>query len=302
MDLEQIRIVVAVHEHGSTLGASRALPFSRSTIRRRLAALEASLDVSLFERTAAGLAATAAGEVLASRGRELLSERDALADTIRHVGGHPRGSVRVGLPPGMPPAAVVAAQRLLHQRFPGLALSFCITARPPQQLVDRVDVAITFHAESSPLFDFTSIGRIPVRLLASPRYLAAHPPIDTVADIAAHRLLVWSPPGVVAPTHLPRQDGPDVPVQPSLTSDSPFFIRHCGAVGEGLIFAPGRQGDPLEPGPLVPVLPGIIETVVEARLAVAHVSADVPAVREMVRFIVQLAEHGVGLGGPGASL
>ena len=103
MELEQIRAFLAVIEHGSVSRSSRALGLSRATVRRWLEELEASAGTALMIRTPFGIVPTVAGELLASKGRQLLHETEALVAALREVGHAPTGTVRIALPVGLPP-------------------------------------------------------------------------------------------------------------------------------------------------------------------------------------------------------
>jgi DNA-binding transcriptional LysR family regulator len=66
LDWNDLRYFLAVARGGSTLSASRTLRVSQTTVARRIAALEETLNLTLFEKRPAGYALTAAGgEMLA---------------------------------------------------------------------------------------------------------------------------------------------------------------------------------------------------------------------------------------------
>ena len=64
-----VRSFLAALEHGSLLGAARALGTSQPTLGRHIAELEAQLGVLLFERTGRGLQPTATALRLAESAR-----------------------------------------------------------------------------------------------------------------------------------------------------------------------------------------------------------------------------------------
>jgi DNA-binding transcriptional LysR family regulator len=69
-DWNDLRALLAVARHGSTLAAARHLRTSQTTVARRVAALEAALDLELFERRQDGYRLTEAGrEILAAAER-----------------------------------------------------------------------------------------------------------------------------------------------------------------------------------------------------------------------------------------
>ncbi|MEL6282041.1 MAG: LysR family transcriptional regulator, partial [Pseudomonadota bacterium] len=69
----QVRAFLAVAEEGSFSGAARALKSTQPTIGRQISALEASLGVTLVERSVRGL-------TLTQTGRELLDHVRAMAE------------------------------------------------------------------------------------------------------------------------------------------------------------------------------------------------------------------------------
>lgn len=90
MELEQLRIFLAVAECSSFTGAARQLFVSHSTTSRAVAALEAELGVRLFTRNRRSVELTAAGSVLRAESERLLQAVDAAADAVRTVGADER--------------------------------------------------------------------------------------------------------------------------------------------------------------------------------------------------------------------
>lgn len=93
-DWDLIRSFLAAMEHGSLLGAARALKSSQPTLGRRIAQLEAQLGTPLFERTGRGLRPTATALTLAASAQQMAHaaaqfslratrERTDLSGTVR---------------------------------------------------------------------------------------------------------------------------------------------------------------------------------------------------------------------------
>ena len=74
MDLDDLRALISVIDHGSAAAAAAATRTSRTTLRRRLENLEAQVGVPLLIRGTAGAVPTPAGLALAARGRTLVEE------------------------------------------------------------------------------------------------------------------------------------------------------------------------------------------------------------------------------------
>jgi len=85
MELEKLRIFVAVAERGSFSRGARELYISHSTTSRAVSALEEELGVRLLERDNRVLGLTAAGEVLLREAKALLRQAEELTRKVREA-------------------------------------------------------------------------------------------------------------------------------------------------------------------------------------------------------------------------
>ena len=85
MELEQLRIFVAVAESGSFTKAAKKLYISHSTTSRTVTALENELSLRLFNRGNKILGLTEAGELLLKESRELLLKADEMAEKLEKL-------------------------------------------------------------------------------------------------------------------------------------------------------------------------------------------------------------------------
>ena len=95
MELEQLRIYLAVVENASFTKAAEALYISHSTTSRTVSALEESLGVRLLTRDSRSVKPTEAGRLLFERGRALVDEALALETAVREAADAVRGSLTV---------------------------------------------------------------------------------------------------------------------------------------------------------------------------------------------------------------
>jgi DNA-binding transcriptional LysR family regulator len=92
MELHQLRTFEAVVRHRTVTDAAVALDRAPSSVSAQIRALERSLGVTLFERTAKGMRLTGAGERMLLWARRLLDQAERARD---EVAGSPR-QVRLG--------------------------------------------------------------------------------------------------------------------------------------------------------------------------------------------------------------
>lgn len=83
MELEQLRIFVAVAESGSFTKGAKQLYISHSTTSRAISALEEELGQRLLDRDNRILGLTGAGELLLREAKTILASVDGLREQLR---------------------------------------------------------------------------------------------------------------------------------------------------------------------------------------------------------------------------
>ena len=195
MDLHQLRTFVAVVQQGSFAGAARQLAVDPSAITRAVAALEASLEVRLLQRTTRRLSLTDAGTAFLERVQPLVAELDRAADDARSAGSEVRGSVRVTASVAFGQTVLVPLLPALHQAHPRLQVELVLTDAVIDLVAERIDVALRL----GPAVDSSLVGSrlMPVRhrVVASPAYLKKHGRPRTPQDLARCDCLRFPFPG-----------------------------------------------------------------------------------------------------------
>ncbi len=131
MDWENFRAFSVAARHRTLTAAARTLRVSIATVARRIDGLEAELGLRLIDRTAQGLAMTAAGRTLlesAGNGEHILAGVERLAAVLRQGGG--QTPIRVS-------ATEPVIGEILAPRLPSL-----IASAPEVKLDLMVDTAV----------------------------------------------------------------------------------------------------------------------------------------------------------------
>jgi DNA-binding transcriptional LysR family regulator len=97
VDLNKLRVFLAVVEQGGVTGAAKRLALTRSAISQSLSSLEGALDLSLFDRVGKRLLLTREGQLLFERFREHQLALRRTLDEIDDARTHVVGPIRVGL-------------------------------------------------------------------------------------------------------------------------------------------------------------------------------------------------------------
>jgi LysR family transcriptional regulator, cyn operon transcriptional activator len=99
MNLHHLRTFVAIADHGGFARAADRLNLTQSAASRQILALEAKLDVRLFDRIKRRVRLTAEGEDLLVRSRRLLSDAESLGEHARTLKHGQTGTLRIGATP-----------------------------------------------------------------------------------------------------------------------------------------------------------------------------------------------------------
>lgn len=284
MDLEALRAFVAVVENGSFVAASQRLRLPRATLHRRIGELEASVGAALLDRSPKGADPTEVGHVLASQGRRLLRDADALLGAARSAACDTAGEIQVALPIGLPPHVFPMLFAFAQSQLPETRVSAVFSEDPLGRLACGADLAVSWkHEIPDGLWVAHDLIELREWLVASPAYLETHEAPTSLEALREHALFSWAPPDGDA-RRLPMLAGGEVSVDPRFASNDPHVIRQLAAAGFGIAFTP----DALLPAPepdmdaLVPVLDGVIGRRRTLRLVVPAGTAQSPRIRTLL--------------------
>jgi len=151
IDLRIIRLALGLARHRNYTTAAKAMHISQPALSRSIASLEESLGVRLFDRRRSGIAPTAFGKLLLTRGESLLLGASELQREIALLRGSEIGELTVATAPY--PADISVGQAIA--RLVSAHPSLCIDVRTLQWrdtlravLAAEVDVGVVELGES----------------------------------------------------------------------------------------------------------------------------------------------------------
>ncbi|PBB20454.1 LysR family transcriptional regulator [Mesorhizobium sp. WSM4313] len=227
MDLLALADFNLVARHGGFGKAARAAGRPKATLSRRVAELEAALDLRLFERGARALKLTEEGRALFERTGALLTELDETATAIASGGHTPRGKLRISAPLLFSQTAMGKLAAGFALKYPEIRLEVTTEDRAVDMIEEGYDLVIRVNPEP----DESLVGRVFLRdrlvVVASPGL--ARPTDDlavpAVVRESGERVAAWD---IVTPTGRSR-----IAIEPVLRLSSLLMFRDAVRAGVG---------------------------------------------------------------------
>jgi DNA-binding transcriptional LysR family regulator len=146
MDWEDVKHFLEVADAGSTLAASRRLGVSQTTAARRVAGLERSIGVRLFDRGPAGYALTPDGVALHQRAREAAEAMEGFAEHASSLARTNGGVVRVTVVETLAVTILAPVFRDLAIAHPQISIDLDTSSEPRDLATGAADIAIRSSA------------------------------------------------------------------------------------------------------------------------------------------------------------
>ncbi|HYZ64660.1 MAG TPA: LysR family transcriptional regulator [Acetobacteraceae bacterium] len=190
-DWDDLRFFLAVARLGSLSAASRVLKVDPATVGRRVARLEATLEVRCFERRADGYRLTGEGQKLLVHAERVEADLHGLARALDAEDRGIAGLVTVTASDSVALPLLIPALPRLRDKHPGIRIDL-ISSNQVLSLARReADIAVrTVRPEEGDLLT-RRIGTMGYGLYASPDYLERAGVPNTEDDLTRHALLDW---------------------------------------------------------------------------------------------------------------
>lgn len=180
---DDMKLFLAVHEHGSLSAAARALKLGQPTLSRRIAELEAAVNEPLFERKSQGTRLTAAGQKLLPAAQRMAEWANEAALNIKKHTHLPEGKVRIAAPPGIAYQVVAPLAAKIRKQYPQVQLE--VLSGVEVLNLGRGEADISLRSERPADADLVCIDEIAsaMRVYASEDYATKLPPKPALADL-----------------------------------------------------------------------------------------------------------------------
>jgi DNA-binding transcriptional LysR family regulator len=188
--IEAMKVFVAALDEGSLAGAGRRLGRSPAAVSRAIAFLEQHVGTELLHRTTRSIKLSEAGERYAAACRRVLIELEEADLSAAGERAAPRGTLTITAPP-------ISGEEILRpiidaylDAFPAVSVNLVLLDRHANLVEEGIDIALRVaELQDSAMVAVRVGGDVRRVVVASPRYLAAHPRIDEPADLTKHRIV-----------------------------------------------------------------------------------------------------------------
>jgi DNA-binding transcriptional LysR family regulator len=195
LDWNDLRFVLAVRRTGSLSAAARSLEVDKATVSRRIAALEHSLGVRLFDRKPDGYGITPHGERVLTAVAEIDDRVANLVAELSEARGDAKGVVYLSVPQFFASTVLLPALPAFRAAHPAIDLVLDASSAVTNVAQREAEVALRNVKPRQLSVTVKRVGRLALALYASKAYLARRGTPKTAGDIAQHELIGW--PGAV---------------------------------------------------------------------------------------------------------
>jgi DNA-binding transcriptional LysR family regulator len=187
---DDVRVLLALLRGKNLADGGARLGIDRTTVSRRLGALEKTLGVKLFARTREGLRPTAAAERLRAHAEAMETEATALAHVAAAGEQKATGVVRVATTEAMSVWLVMQGLLAVRDQHPDLMIELLGGNRPVDLTRGEADVALRVSKVTEASLKVRCVARMAIGLFASPTYLRARGLPRTAAALRGHDVLL----------------------------------------------------------------------------------------------------------------
>lgn len=289
-DLNDLYYYVQVVEHGGFAPAGRALGIPKSKLSRRIAQLEARLNVRLIHRSTRNFVPTDIGLRYYHHCKAMLIEAQAAQDVIDSVQTEPRGTVRMTCPVGLLNFHVGDMLAAFMAQYPEVSVHLEATNRRVDVVGEGIDLAL--RVRPRPLDDSDLVLKILSDrgqcLVASPGLIARYGTPTSPKDLTDWPTLFRGTSEEAALWTLENGAGDRVQLRhyPRYLTTDMLALKSAALQGVGAVQLPVLMlSEDLKKGALVSVLPNwrppreVIHIVFPSRRGM------LPAVRALIDFI-----------------
>jgi DNA-binding transcriptional LysR family regulator len=186
---DDFRYFLAAAESGSLSAAAKRLGSNQPTVGRHIDALEAALDLKLFQRHKKGLTLTQEGAWIVEQAELMQSGVHNVHRMVKGDYQQFRGSVRLALPEGLCNEILIPELEAFYRRYPGLRLILSVSSRTANLTRGEADIAVRLFRPKETDLVTRQLTDMTMGLYAAREYLRSREPPTAVSELVQHRII-----------------------------------------------------------------------------------------------------------------
>lgn len=291
-DLNDTLVFVKVVEHGSFVGAARALRLPKTTVSRKVQDLETRLGAQLMHRTTRKLGLTEAGSIYFEHSQHIARVLDEAESAVGQLQNGPRGWLRITTPYSFGVTWIAPLLGEFYLRYPEVRIDMVLTNEALDLIDKEIDVALRIGKLIDPGLVARRLTSFQTQVYGSPLYLAQHGEPRHPEDLQHHRTFAMNPFNRNGSGYTwALSDGTreaDYRIDPVLVANDPAALRGALLSGEGLMLAADVMLKPEAAQGLVRrVLAGWAGPTVDLNAVFPRGQGKSPKVRAFIDFLVE---------------
>jgi len=259
MDIDHLRLLLAIARHGSFAAAARERGIDPSWISRTIAAIEGELGFRLFQRASRRVTLTEAGERYIRRIEAIADEFDHARDEALAISDGPVGVLRMTTSVAFGEKVIVPLLPSFRRAFPNVGLDLVLSDTNLDLVAGRIDLAVRLGAGMTGDLVVSKLMTTRYRVCASPAYLDREGRPAAPADLSDRNCLLFALPGFRSRWIFRNTAGyaAEIPVHGGVVVSGALALRSLALAGMGpALLADWLVGDDIADGRLVDLFPG----------------------------------------------
>jgi DNA-binding transcriptional LysR family regulator len=193
MDWNQARAFCATADSGSLSAAARKLGLTQPTLSRQVAALEAALGTTLFERIGKRLVLTDAGLSLVEHARAMSMAAEAMALAAAGTSQDIEGRVTISATDAVSAYLLPGLVARIREKAPQITLVIVASDSISDLRRREADIAIRHVRPTEPELVAKLVGEMTAHFYAAESWIAKNGKPETVAELCAFEVLGFEP-------------------------------------------------------------------------------------------------------------
>jgi DNA-binding transcriptional LysR family regulator len=281
LDWDDLKVFLHAARGGSLGSAAKRLRVDQSTVSRRIAHLECTMGMALFERLPSGLRVNEAGERLLCHAERIESAIIAMREDVQG-GSRMAGRVRLATMEGIASLYLASRFSRLRRQYPDLTIELLTSPQTVSVNRREADLFLSFFMPSGLGMVSEKLGCFQLGLYGSRSYFEREGMPENPADLTQHSFVTYID-DLIQLNSVRWLD--DVIKNPTVSFHSNSMIAQMNAAagGLGLVLLPSFAADGRDD--LVPVLHDRLSTTRELWINVHNDLQFVPRIRAVSGFL-----------------